>query len=247
MLGVQHLHVGLPQAADGADILPVAAEVVGVHTAAVLQQVGNDILAEIVLGVGVSLILGQVLLQDIPVEDVDTHGSQIGLRVLRLLLEFVDAVVLIGDHQAEAGSLAPWHLHDGNGEFCVLFLVEAQEVRVILLADLIAGQDDDILGIIAVDEGQVLINGVGGALVPVRAAGLLVGRQDMYAAVQTVQVPRLAVADILIQDKRLILGQNTNGINVGVDTVGEREIDDTIFSAKRNGRLGELLGQRIEA
>ena len=67
------------------------------------------------------------------------------------------------------------------------------------------------------------------------------------AAVQTVQVPRLAVADILIQDKRLILGQNTDGINVGVDTVGEREIDDTIFSAKRTGRLGELLGQRIEA
>ena len=87
MLGVQHLHVGLPQAADGADILPVAAEVVGVHTAAVLQQVGNDILAKIVLGVGVSLILGQVLLQDIPVEDVDAHGSQVGLRLLRLLLE----------------------------------------------------------------------------------------------------------------------------------------------------------------
>ena len=125
--------------------------------------------------------------------------------------------------------------------------MEAQEVRVILLADLVTGQDDDILGIIAVNEGQVLIDGVGGALVPVRAAGLLVGRQDMYAAVQTVQVPRLAVADILIQDKRLILGQNTDGINVGVDTVGEREIDDTIFSAKRNGRLGELLGQRIEA
>ena len=86
--------------------------------------------------------------------------------------------------------------------------MEAQEVRVILLADLVAGQDDDILGIIAVNEGQVLIDGVGGALgLPVRAAGLLVGRQDMYAAVQTVQIPRLAVADILIQDKRLILGQ----------------------------------------
>ena len=246
VLGIQNLHVGLPQAGNGADVLPVAAEVVGVHTAAVFQQVGDDVLAKIVLGVGVSLVLGQVLLEDIPVEDVDAHGSQVGLRLLRLLLESVDAVVLVGDHQAEAGSLAPWHFHDSDGELCVLLLVEAQEVRIVLLADLVAGQDDDILGVIAVNERQVLIDGVGRALVPVRAGSLLVRRQNVNTAVQAVKVPRLAVADVLVQDEGLILGQDAHRVNIRIDTVGQREVDDTILSAKRNCRLGELLGQRVQ-
>ena len=124
--------------------------------------------------------------------------------------------------------------------------MEAQEVRVILLADLVTGQDDDILGVIAVNEGQVLIDGVGRALVPVRAGGLLVRRQNVNTAVQAVKVPRLAVADVLVQDEGLILGQDAHRVNVRIDTVGQREVDDTILSAKRNCRLGELLGQRVQ-
>ena len=51
-------------------------------------------------------------------------------------------------HQAEAGSFLPIDLHDSHGELRTLFLVEAQEVGVVLLADLVTGQDDDVLGII---------------------------------------------------------------------------------------------------
>ena len=53
-------------------------------------------------------------------------------------------------------SFLPVHFHNGHRELCALFLVEAQEVGVVLLADLVAGQDDDVLGIIAVDEADVL-------------------------------------------------------------------------------------------
>ena len=246
MTGVQDLHVGLPQAGDGADILPVAAEMIGIHTAAVFQQVGDDVLAKVVLGVGIGFVLGEVFLQHIPVEDVDTHGSQVGLRVLRLLLELADLVVLVGDHQSEAGSLIPGHFHNSDGELGVLFLMETQEVGVILLANLVAGQDDDVLGIITINEGNVLIDSVGCALVPVRAGSLLIRRQNMDAAMQTVQVPGLAIADILVQDEGLILGKDTDGINVGVNAVGQREIDDTIFTAERYCRFGELLGQRVQ-
>ena len=105
--------------------------------------------------------------------------------------------------------------------------MEAQEVRVILFADLVAGQDDDILGVIAVNEGQVLIDGVGRALVPVRAGSLLVRRQNVNTAVQAVKVPGLAVADVLVQDEGLILGQDAHRVNVRIDTVGQREVDDT--------------------
>ena len=125
--------------------------------------------------------------------------------------------------------------------------MEAQEVAVVLLTDLVAGEDDDILRVIAVDEGHVLVNGVRRTLIPVRAGGLLVGRQHMDAAVQAVKVPRLAVADILVEDERLVLGQNTDRVNVRIDTVGQREINDAVLAAKRHRRFGQLLGQRIQA
>ena len=69
----------------------------------------------------------------------------------------------------------------------------------------------------------------------------------MDAAMQAVKVPRLAVADVFIQDQRLILGQDANGVNIRVDTVGQRKVDDTVLTAERNRRLSQLLGQRVEA
>ena len=75
--------------------------------------------------------------------------------------------------------------HNSHRELCALFLVEAQEVGIVLLADLIAGQDDHILGIVAVDEADVLVDGVCSALVPVGAVCLLVRGQGVHTAVQT--------------------------------------------------------------
>ena len=125
--------------------------------------------------------------------------------------------------------------------------MELQKVCIVLLADLVARKNDDILGLIAFDKGNVLINGVGRALIPVAAIGLLIRRQHMYTAVQTVKVPRLAVADILVQLQRLILGADAHGINVGIHTVRNGKIDDSILSTKRNCRLSSFLGQRIQA
>ena len=112
---------------------------------------------------------------------------------------------------------------------------------------MIAGEDDHILGLIAVDEVDVLIDGVGGALVPVRAGGRLVGGQHMDAAVQTVQVPGLAVADVLIEHQRLVLGQDAHRVDPRIDAVGQRKIDDTIFSAEGNCGFCQPLCEGIQA
>ena len=69
----------------------------------------------------------------------------------------------------------------------------------------------------------------------------------MYSAVKTVEVPRLAVSDILIQYHRLVLSQNSHGINSGVYTVREREVDNSVLSAERNCRFCKLLCQRVES
>ena len=84
--------------------------------------------------------------------------------------------------------------------------MELQEIAVVLLTDLVTGKDNNILRIITIDKCKVLVDRVSGSLVPVAAVSLLIRGQYMNAAVQTVQIPRLAVANILVQYQRLILG-----------------------------------------
>ena len=123
--------------------------------------------------------------------------------------------------------------------------MEAQEVGVVLLADLVAGQDNDVLGIIAVDEANVLIDGVCSAFVPVGAVCLLVRRQGVHTAVQTVQIPRLTVTDVLVQLLGLVLRCDTNGVDIGVDAVGQREVHDAVLTAEGHRRFCRLLCQRV--
>ena len=70
------------------------------HRFAVLDQVGNDVLAEIVARIRIGGVALQLLDQELGVEDIDAHAGErdVGLaghrrRVLRLLQEGEDAVL----------------------------------------------------------------------------------------------------------------------------------------------------------
>ena len=84
-----------------------------------------------------------------------------------------------------------------------------QEIAVILLANLVTGQNNNIFRVIPFDKRKVLINRIGRSLIPIRFVRLLIGRKHMHAPIKSVQIPRLSVPHILIQHKRLILCQNT--------------------------------------
>ena len=59
----------------------------------------------------------------------------------------------------------------------------SQHLSVVHLINVVAGQDQYIFGIIFVNEVDILIDGVGRALVPLGVFALGIGRQDLYAAV----------------------------------------------------------------
>ena len=111
---------------------------------------------------------------------------------------------------------------------------------------MVARQDEHVLGVVAFNEVDVLVNGVGSALVPVGTSGRLIRRQHMYAAVQAVQVPWLSVADVLVEQQRLVLRQDTDCVDAGIDAVGEREINDAVLAAERNGGLCQLFGEGVQ-
>ena len=50
-----------------------------------------------------------------------------------------------------------------------------------------------------------------------------------------------------IQTQWLILGQNSNRINSGIDAVTQREIDNAVLSSERNCRFGNLRCKHSQA
>ena len=108
---------------------------------------------------------------------------------------------------------------------------------------MVARKNQHIVGVIALDKANVLVDGICRALVPLGVFALGIGRQHLHAAVRGVEAPRLAVADVLVQLQRLILGQNADGVNLGVDTVRQREIDNPVFAAKGDRGLCRVLRQ----
>ena len=111
---------------------------------------------------------------------------------------------------------------------------------------MVAREDHHIIRIVPLDEPDVLVDGVGGALVPVGLLALLVGGQHVDAGVHAVQVPGLAVADVLVELQRLVLGEHAHGLDAGVHAVGQGKVDDPVLSAVGHGGLGQVLGEHAQ-
>ena len=247
VVGGKHIHIGVPQGVDGAHVLPVALETVSGHLFAGVQHGGDDVLAEVVGALLIGLVSDEVLPQLGPGEDVDPHGGQVALGVLGLLLELIDVVVLVHIHNSEAGSLLHGDLQHRDGAGGVGLLVAAEQLGVVHLVDVVAGQDEYIFRVIGLQEVDVLVDGVGRAFVPGALFSLPhVGGQDVDAAVGPVQVPGLAVADVGIQLQRPVLGEHPNRVDTGVDAVGQGKVDDAILSSKGDRGFCHVAGEGVE-
>ena len=111
---------------------------------------------------------------------------------------------------------------------------------------MVAGQDNYILGIVAVDEADILVDSISCAGIPCLACCGLVRRQYVYAPVSAVKPPGLTVAYVFVEHQRLILRQHAYGVNTGIYAVGEREVDYSVLASVGNCRLCHLLRQRIQ-
>ena len=244
--GSEHIHIGIPQRVQGAHILPIALEAIGHHFFPGTEHGGDDIFAEVVGGGGVCLVMQQVRPEFFPGEDVNAHGGQVALGMGGLFLELRNGIPVIYIHNAEAACLLPGDLHNGDGAVSPGLLMTAEHPGVVHFIDMVAGEDGHIVRVIQVYEADILIDGIGGALVPPGPGIALIGGQDMYAAVHAVQLPGLAAADVAVQLQGAVLGQHTHGVDAGVGTVGQGKVDDAELPSKGDGGLGHIPGEDIE-
>ena len=143
---------------------------------------------------------------------------------------------------------ASGHAADGDRHVGPVAAVGGDERLVVHLVDVVAGEDHDGVGRVVLDDVHVAQDGVGRAAVPLGdLAARDVRLEQLDAAAVAVEVPRPAEADVVVERARVVLGQDDDVVDVGVDAVGQREVDDPVLAAERHGRLGALLGQDRQA
>ena len=188
------------------------------------------------------------------VEQVDAHRgrnqagvigrAQIGL--LRLLLEADNLAGVIDVNHAKQPGFRRINQDGRDGDIRARVLVLPQHADVVHLVDVVARQDEHILWLLGADRVNVLVHRVGGAHVPVLADALHRGHDldelSQFAAHDVAP----ALADVTVQRQRFVLRQDINPAEIGVNAIGQGNVDDAVDSAKRDGWFGAVTGQRIE-
>ena len=220
---------------------------------AVLHDVGNDVPAEIVAGIGVLGIPEKQLAQEGPLEDVNPHRGQRVIRIARdtrrigrFFKELCDAVVLVDLHHAKGRRLHPRDRQAADGDVRLGIHMLPQHQLVIHLVDVVTGEDEDIVDIVAVNDVNVLRYRVGGADIPLVLIHTLGRGQDVeiFVPLGPEKVPAaLAMPD---QAVRLVLRRNRHLANARVQRIRKREVDDARLAAKIDSRFDSSVGQLLQ-
>src|SRR5450759_2980860 len=228
----QESQVGLPIGLYGPHVLPVAIEPVAEDPGAGVDHGRNDVVAE------VRSIIAQPLTEGSLREDVDAHAGKIALGLARLLGPLDDATGVVHGQDPHPGGVCKRYAPHGNGHVGSVAAMGGHEWLVVHLVDVVAGEDQDRVSRRLLDDVEVLEDGVGRAAVPLGDAPPGdVRLQDPNASVVAVEVPGPAHADVVVERSGIVLSQNDDVVDVRVDAVREREIDDPILAAERDGGL----------
>ena len=254
--------VGVEERAQRPDVGPVAVERVGAHLPAA-ERLRDDLVAE-VDDVG----LGQRFDERLPGEDVNPHrgherlvgrGGEVGGRAgrqaaahlleprrRRLLLEAFDLALAIEAEDAHAagvlgvGRLGRDRDVGARGDVRPHHLVELHPIEVV------AGEDQVVVGVQADEVRHRAPHGVGRALEPVGVLGRLLGGDDVDERLREV-VEAVGLVDVPIERRGVELRQHEDAPDAGVQAVADRDVDEPVLAADRHGRLRAAVGEGVEA
>ena len=122
-----------------------------------------------------------------------------------------------------------------------------QHQLVVHLVDVIARQDHHELGIVRLDDIDVLKHGVGRAIVPLRFGDALAGRQDIetLVALGTQEVP--ATLQVTDETVRLVLRGDADAANARVEGIRKGEVDDARLAPEKDSGLCSAIGELIQS
>ena len=166
-------------------------------------------------------------------------------RVSRLLYKVRNPQVLIDVDHAESMGLFDRNIDCADHGIGIFGDQPMEHFHIVHLVDMVAGEDEHIVRLFVVEQEEVLIDRVGGALVPFFADPLLGwNRGDEFAEFSVEDVP--ARADVTVERVGFVLDEDGDFSQSGVEAIAERKIDNTIFSAKWNSWLGPMFCEGME-
>src|SRR6202000_28397 len=95
------------------------------------------------------------------------------------------------------------------------------------------------------DDVEILEDRIRGAAVPAVVDPLL-GRPEIDELVELAAQEAPAALQVAQQRMRLVLRDDRNAPDAGVQAVREREVDDAVLAAEMHGGFDALVGQRAE-
>ena len=222
-LAVEGVPVGLHVLLQAAHVLPVAVADHAVERLAHVEQLGEQVVAEVV-----GLALGDVV-EDLGLEHVDAGVDRVGehLAPSRLLQEALDAPLLVDDHHAELERVLHARERDGDHRFALL--VEVDDLGEVEVGEGVAADDQERL----VQKVLGQADGPGGA-----------GRRLLHRVVDV--HPQAAAVPEVVADEP---GQEGQSHHHFVDAVPLHQLEDVLDARlvdDRHHRLGLVGGQRAQ-
>ena len=153
---VKKIHVCFPEGVDRSDVFPVSLIFVSAELLLVIEKRRDNVFSEIVAGIRVLHIGKKRFAKQFPVEDIDTHGSKIALRVFRLLFKFYDASCFIGVHDTESARFFHRNFNDCDCRVGFTLFVECEHPCIVHFVNMVAGENKKIFRRIRVDKVYVL-------------------------------------------------------------------------------------------
>src|SRR6266571_3424858 len=168
----KQFHMCLPVGLHGAHILPVAGKGIGIDALASGHHCRNNVATEVMLGgrgagFSRSCVLDEDTDQRVAIEYVDAHRTQCTARLLRLLLKRDDPPPCICFQNSKTMTFLEGYDHGAKGDIGIMLLVKGDHRRIIHAINMVTGQDEHIVATRFHNEAEILVNRVGGALVPI--------------------------------------------------------------------------------
>ena len=124
--------------------------------------------------------------------------------------------------------------------------VRFEELAEVHAVEMVAGEDEEVLGVEALEVARGLAHGVRRALEPRRAVGRLLGGEHFDEALRE-HVEPVGLRDVAVERRRVELRQHEDALEAGVQAVADRNVDQPVLARERHGGLRAHVRQREQA
>ncbi len=156
-----------------------------------------------------------------------------------------DLALVVEPEDAHLGGVGACHRLRGDRDVGAALDVRVDQLAEVHAIEMIAGEDQVVVGVVAGEVARRLPHGVGRALEPVRALRGLLRGEHLDEAVRE-DVEPVGLRDVPVERRRVELRQHEDPLQAGVQAVADRDVDQPVLAADRHRRLRPHVRQRIQ-